>query len=109
MVRIFTSLWNHSADSSVAYSIRGFLLSGSGSVISEADPEPSVPHGAAAAWPKVAFANQEYMVTWVQSGSLIARGMNQTGTFLTPATIVTSAGDPDFGHISGSDNQFLIT
>lgn len=87
-------------------SIRGFLLSNSGATISQ--PNPRDANGSAMNGIDIAYANQEYMVTWREGNpaSQMARGMNRSGSFLTGATTVAA----NVGRISvsGSTNRFLF-
>lgn len=86
--------------------LAGVLISNTGSIIAVASPQPT-----AGSWPSrayVAFSNQEYLASWQQGSTLMARGMNTSGTFLTPVTTVSTGVDVDSSSLSAGSNQFLL-
>jgi hypothetical protein len=85
--------------------IVGSLISPAGAVTSGIDPDPVTGGN----WPRVAYANGEYMVNWWNNTGIIVRGVSTTGTMLTGLTVVGPLEGPNAGDITAAGDRFLVS
>jgi fibronectin type 3 domain-containing protein len=89
--------------------LTGYLLNNAGSILASASPQPST--SAVAQYPRVAYSSPEYLVSWEEGANVQVRGMNTSGTFLTPITTAATGGTtpPPPGSLSAGGGKFLVT
>jgi fibronectin type 3 domain-containing protein len=95
---------NHNAGASTG---RGCLVSSTGTVTPGIDFQPSAPAGLA--WPRVAYANNQYMVMWQAGLEAAVRGVSTAGAMLTPVTTAPGSNNGNAGDISGAGDRFLLS
>jgi len=85
----------------------GVLISNTGSILALSSPETNGSGGPTR--PKVAYSNQEYLVSWSEGSTFLTRGMNTSGSFLTPITTVATNISPTNTAASAGSSQFLVS